>query len=155
MAAMIKNERQYRITKAQSQKFEKALAELVKCAEDKKQENPILFEAQMSAVESQLEDLREELKEYEALKTHANNEPLILELNSLEALPLALIKARIATKLSQKDLAELLGLKEQQIQRYEATEYASANLARVIEVSQVLGLKLRSTGQIEVALEHG
>lgn len=152
---MIKNERQYRITKAQSQKFEQALAELAKCAEDKKQENSILFEAQMSAVESQLEDLREELKEYDALKTHANNEPLILELNSLEALPLALIKARIATKLSQKDLAELLGLKEQQIQRYEATEYASANLARVIEVSQVLGLKLLSTGQIEVALEHG
>jgi ribosome-binding protein aMBF1 (putative translation factor) len=152
---MIKNERQYRITKAQAQKFEQALAELANCTEDKKQENLILFEAQMSAVESQLEDLREELKEYEALKTHANNEPLILELNSLEALPLELIKARIATKLSQKDLAELLGLKEQQIQRYEATEYASANLARVIEVSQVLGLKLLSTGQIEVALEHG
>jgi hypothetical protein len=41
------------------------------------------------------------------------------------------------------------------IQRYEATEYASANLARVIEISQVLGLKLLSTGQIEVALKHG
>jgi ribosome-binding protein aMBF1 (putative translation factor) len=152
---MIKNERQYRITKAQAQKFEQALAELENCTEDKKQENPILFETQMSALESQLEDLREELQEYESLTTHVNNEPLVFELNSLEALPLALIKARIATKLSQKDLAERLGLKEQQIQRYEATEYASANLARVIEISQVLGLKLLSTGQVEVALKPG
>jgi hypothetical protein len=38
---MIKNERQYRITKAQAQKFEQALTDLANCAEDKKQENPI------------------------------------------------------------------------------------------------------------------
>jgi DNA-binding XRE family transcriptional regulator len=111
-----------------------------------------LFEAQRSALESQLDDLREELTEYEALTIQGNDEPLVFELNSLEALPLALIKARIATKLSQKDLAERLGLKEQQIQRYEATEYASANLARVIEVSQVLGMKLQARTGIEVAL---
>jgi ribosome-binding protein aMBF1 (putative translation factor) len=149
---MIKNERQYRITKAQAQRFEQALADLADCAEDKKQENPILFEAQRSALESQLNDLREELAEYEALTIHGNDEPLVFELNSLEALPLALIKARIATKLSQKDLAERLGFKEQQIQRYEATEYASAKLARVIEVSQALGIKLQSRAEIEVEL---
>ena len=149
---MIKNERQYRITKAQAQRFEQALADLANYAEDKKQENPILFEAQRSALGSQLGDLREELTEYEALTIHENDEPLVFELNSLEALPLALIKARIATKLSQKDLAERLGLKEQQIQRYEATEYASANLARVIKVSQALGMKLQSRAGIEVEL---
>jgi transcriptional regulator with XRE-family HTH domain len=91
------------------------------------------------------------LTEYEALTTHGNDKPLVLELGSLEAFPLALIKARIAAKLSQKDLAERLGLKEQQIQRYEATEYASANLARVLEVSQVLGMKLQDRTGIEVA----
>lgn len=149
---MIKNERQYRITKAQAHRFEQALTGLEDGAEDKRQENPILFEAQRSALESQLDDLREELTEYEALTIHKNDEPLVFELNSLEALPLALIKARIATKLSQKDLAERLGLKEQQIQRYEATEYASANLARVIEVSQVLGMKLQARTGIEVEL---
>ncbi len=104
-------------------------------------------------LESQLGDLWEELTEYEALTIHGDDEPLVFELNSLEALPLALIKARIATKLSQKDLAERLGLKEQQIQRYEATEYASANLARVIRVSQALGMKLQSSAGIEVRLE--
>ncbi|NJM76286.1 MAG: helix-turn-helix transcriptional regulator [Acaryochloridaceae cyanobacterium RU_4_10] len=118
--------------------------------EQQKQEKPILFEAQMSALESQLDDLREELAEYEALAAYANDGPLVFELNSLEALPPVLIKARIAAKLSQKDLAERLGLKEQQIQRYEATEYASANLARVIEVSQILGITLQSKVGIEI-----
>jgi ribosome-binding protein aMBF1 (putative translation factor) len=149
---MIKNKRQYRITKTQAQSFEKGLVDLANCAEDKKQENPILFEAQRSALGSQLDDLRQELVEYEALTIHENDKPLVFELNSLEAFPLALIKARIASKLSQKDLAERLGLKEQQIQRYEATEYASANLARVIEVSQALGIKLQSRIGIEVEL---
>jgi predicted nuclease of predicted toxin-antitoxin system len=44
--------------------------------------------------------------------------------------------------------------KEQEIQRYEATEYAAANLAWVIEVSQVLGLKLQSRTGIAVELER-
>jgi ribosome-binding protein aMBF1 (putative translation factor) len=149
---MIKNERQYRITKAQARKFEQALADLEGCAEDEKKENPILFKAQRSALESQLDDLREELGEYEALIVHGKGEPLMFEVNSLEAVPQILIKARIAAKLSQKDLAERLGLKEQQIQRYEATEYASANLARVIEVSQALGLRLQSKVGVEVGL---
>ena len=48
-------------------------------------------------------------------------------------------------------LAERLGLKEQQIQRYEATEYASANLARVIEVSETLGLKFEIKGNLEIS----
>ena len=43
--------------------------------------------------------------------------------------------------LSQKDLAEKLGLKEQQIQRYEATDYESASLSRLLEISDALGLK--------------
>ena len=67
----------------------------------------------------------------------------MLEVPSFEALPLALIKARIALGLSQKELAERLGLKEQQIQRYEATEYATASLKRVKAVINALGIEVR------------
>ena len=52
------------------------------------------------------------------------------------------IKARIAQGLSQKDLAERLKLKEQQIQRYEATDYASASLNRIKEVVTALGIDI-------------
>jgi hypothetical protein len=41
-------------------------------------------------------------------------------------------------------LAERLGLKEQQIQRYEATNYASASLSRVQQVARALGLRMHT-----------
>ena len=145
---MIKNERQYRITKAQVQEFEQALSQMLEFAETKKQENPLLQQVQVSALESQLNDLRQEVKEYENLISSSADEPNVIELNSLEALPLALIKARIVTKLSQKDLAERLGLKEQQIQRYEVNEYTSASFSRVMEVCNALGITLEPPGKI-------
>ena len=45
---------------------------------------------------------------------------------------------RIAAGISPRERAARLGLKEQQIQRYEATQYASASLSRVIEVAQAI-----------------
>ena len=137
---MIKNERQYRITKAQIDKFVSATEQLASQSDSHQQVHPILQKAQADALQSQLAELRREIEEYEALKS---GQRAILELNSLEELPRALIKARIAAGFSQKELAERLGLKEQQIQRYEDTEYTSASLARLLEVSQVLGIKVR------------
>ena len=150
---MIKNERQYRITKAQAQKFEQSLAKLNECSEETKQDNPLLWQAKKSAVESQLNDLREEIEEYEKLINSSSRKPsIVFALKSIESLPQGLIKARIAKKLSQKELAEQLGLKEQQIQRYEATNYSSASLTRVIKISQVLGIKLPySSRKVRVA----
>ncbi|MGB7416491.1 MAG: helix-turn-helix transcriptional regulator [Thermosynechococcaceae cyanobacterium] len=102
--------------------------------ETEKQENLILWQIQRDAINSQLTDLREELEDYEALIESSPDQPLVMTFQSLSELPTALIKARIAAKLSQKALADQLGLKEQQIQRYEATEYASANPARIIKI---------------------
>jgi transcriptional regulator with XRE-family HTH domain/Zn-dependent peptidase ImmA (M78 family) len=63
-------------------------------------------------------------------------------LKSFEEIPKALIRARISLGLSQKDLAERMGLKEQQIQRYEADEYRAASLARVREFISQLNIKI-------------
>ncbi|MFC7663064.1 helix-turn-helix transcriptional regulator [Methylorubrum suomiense] len=54
---------------------------------------------------------------------------------------LSLIVARIARDLTQKDLARKLGLKEQQIQRYEADRYRSISLGNFQRVAAVLGLQ--------------
>lgn len=150
---MIKNERQYRITKAQAQKFEQALADLQQ-AEDAKQENPLLWQVQREAIESQLKDLQEELAEFEALIDQSSNQPVVWTLNSLNDLPAALIQARLAAGLTQKALAEQLGMKEQQIQRYEATDYATASLGRIVSVSHVLGLELKSGLTVRVRPPH-
>jgi transcriptional regulator with XRE-family HTH domain len=45
--------------------------------------------------------------------------------------------------MSHEDLAQRLGVKPQQIQRYEATDYMGASLARVSEVLQALGIQVR------------
>jgi ribosome-binding protein aMBF1 (putative translation factor) len=137
---MIKNEREYRISRAQAAKFEQALADLSSQGSGEDRLHPLLQKAQRDSLQSQLDDLREEIAAYEALKAGRQT---VISLDSLEELPRALIQARIATGLSQRELAARLGVKEQQVQRYEATEYAGASLARVTEVVRALGLRVR------------
>ena len=132
---MIKNERQYRITKAQADRFSQTLLNLEQSPPGVDGVHPLIVKAQQDAVKSQLADLESELREYESLKT---GDFQLDQLNVVAVLPVVLIKARIAQGLSQKELAERIGLKEQQIQRYEATDYASASLARINEVARAL-----------------
>ena len=134
---MIKNERQYRITKTQAERFERTLVELRRDDAEEGDVHPLLAKAREDAVTSQLAELKSELREYESLKAG------LFEMDDLQVvadLPTLLIRARIARGLSQKDLAERIGLKEQQIQRYEATDYTSASLSRIIKV--VSGLRI-------------
>ena len=137
---MIKNERQYRITKSQADKFERALAQVAAATPDTVKLHPLLLKAQREALTSQLADLNRQLADYNSLRS---GERRVLELTSFDDLPRALIQARIALGLSQKDLADRLGLKEQQLQRYEASDYASASLDRVKEIIKALGLRVR------------
>lgn len=136
---MIKNERQYRITKSQADKFENAIRELESARPDPRL-HAKLRQAQIDALRSQWTELREELDEYDALRSGKRR---VLELRSFEDLPRALIQARIASGMSQEDLAGRLGLKPQQIQRYEATDYLGASLSRVSQVVEKLGLQVQ------------
>ncbi|HZT40878.1 MAG TPA: helix-turn-helix transcriptional regulator [Chthonomonadaceae bacterium] len=133
---MIQNERQYRITKAQADKFDKALAQLM-ASPQTNDLSPILRKAQEDSLRSVRDELRMQLEEYDALRSGKQK---VITVDSFSELPRALIQARIAARLSQKQLAERLGLKEQQIQQYEATEYSSASFARIQEILQALGV---------------
>ncbi len=141
---MIKNERQHRITKAHAEKFRAALNELA-ASPRPKQIHAKLWEAQKAGLKSQLQDLETELREYETLKTGG---PRILELDALEGLPKVLIQARIAAGLTQEDLAARLGVRSQQIQRYEASDYQTASFARLSEIARLLGLRVRETVEL-------
>ena len=134
---MIKNERQYKITRAQAARFSNALKSLRQRADSDNGLHPLIAKAQEDAISSQLADLESELREYESLKAGRFQWD---SLGMVAELPSILIKARIARGLSQKDLAERIGLKEQQIQRYEATDYATANLSRIKEVVNAFGV---------------
>lgn len=135
---MIKNEREYRITTARAMKFADAIAALR--APDRREDNPALVQLQLNALMSQLEELQDEIREYERLK---GGEIKAVRLESFEDFPRALIQGRIAAGLTQKELADRLGIAEQQVQRYEATDYASSSLSRVKAVAEALKLSMR------------
>lgn len=133
---MIKNERQYRITKAQADKFADAISSL----RSRQGGDSLLVQLESDAIQSQLDELRNQLKHYEQLQS-GDTDAIVVE--SFDELPQALVKARIMLGLSQKDLADRLGIKEQQIQRYESTDYQSASMSRLHEIVQALGVSVR------------
>ena len=134
---MITNERQYRITRNKVKNFQLALAEFDAKAPQRAEVHPRLVRAEREAMEAQLASLRGELEEYERLKSA---EVSAIVVTSIDELPEGLIKARIARGLSQRELAQRLELKAQQIQRYEAERYASASYQRLCEVAHALGV---------------
>lgn len=145
---MIKNNRQFALTKKRLEDFYSSLEDVKKNPPVDKALDPLFPKIYAEAIMSQISDLEAELREYETL---LSGEIKTFECSSLAELPSLLIKARISMGLSQKELAEKLGLKEQQIQRYEATDYESASLSRLLEVSDALGLKF--TQRIELPRE--
>jgi len=73
----------------------------------------------MIALEEQIQVMYGEIREYENLKDGKAG----IKIDLLSELPIALIKARISAGMTQGELADTIGIKEQQIQRYEANHY--------------------------------
>lgn len=139
---MITNDVQYRSTKAHLQQFEEALANLRAAAGPKPTK---LEQLEIDAVTAQADDLRAEIHEYERL---SSGNVSTFEAATLAGLATLLIKARIARGWTQARLADELGVAEQQVQRYEATEYRSASLARICDVAAALGVDIAETGRL-------
>ena len=138
---MIANERQYRITKTQLGRFEESLA-----AHDggkpSVEVDPRVHRAMRDAMASEAEQLRAQLHHYEQLRDgHITGR----EIESLHELPTALIEARIAAHLTQRELAERLGIAEQQVQRWEANNYSGVNLDRLQNIADALGIHIHET----------
>lgn len=138
---MITNQRQYVNTQAQAERFRQALAAPVADGQ-----HPKAVKAMREGLRSQLEDLEAELAEYDALR---RGELTTLEAESIVGIGAALIKARIMRKLTQKELAGRLSLAEQQVQRYEATQYRGVAAERLQQVADALGLRVREVFTLE------
>lgn len=143
---MITNERQYRITRAQAARFEAALG--ADPATPLQRTDLRLVTAEREALASQLHDLLEELEEYDRWK---ESDLSTITVSSFDELALGLIRARIASGLTQKDLAERLDLKEQQIQKYESEYYSTASYRRLREVANALGVRIRNDILLPIA----
>ena len=133
---MIKNSRQLALTKNQVQEFNTTIHALEEGTSDT---HPLLMQAQKNALIFQRDDLLKEIEEYEQL---LSGEFAVFDVDNIADLPKALIRSRIYLGLTQKDLAEKLGMKEQQIQRYENTEYSSASFSTIVSIIRALDLKI-------------
>ena len=142
---MIQNERQYRITQTKLREFEQQLADL-------NHPNPNLHPRQVigwtNSYNLTIRQLKQEIAEYEQLKS---GNILTFVLGSLKDLPTTLIKARIAAGMTQKELADKIGVREQQIQRYESTHYSCASFDRLQSIANALNIDVtQAVMQIQV-----
>jgi DNA-binding transcriptional regulator YiaG len=137
---MITNERQYRIANAQLERFEEALE--AQGAEPTPDVDPRIHQAMQDATASERDELRAQLERYDDLRFGRVAQRT---LTSIRELPIALIEARIASRLTQRELAEQLGVPEQQVQRWEANGYTGVSIERVQEIADALNLEVLET----------
>ena len=100
---MIYSDKQYGVSSAQLAKLQDALA----AAKARASDQAWLKQAEIDGLESQIADIQAELAEYDLLKS---GQASFSKTYALEELPRVLVQARIASGMSQTDLAEKLGM---------------------------------------------
>jgi HTH-type transcriptional regulator / antitoxin HipB len=129
---MIQNERQYKITQTKLRDLEQDLL-VLEASESELHPRKIL--ARKNSLNILITELQQEITEYDQLKSGKVTK---FPIDSLKDLPVVMIKARIAVGMTQKQLAEKIGVQEQQIQRYEANNYHAVGFDRLQEVMSAL-----------------
>jgi transcriptional regulator with XRE-family HTH domain len=151
VGSMIKNDFQYQVTQEWVEKFKKSIVVMTEDEEGKKN-NFEKWESRLCAMQYRLEKLQAEIAEYENLTSVDSQTPIVLTLDDIYYLPQLLIKARIAAKLSQKELGALAGLTEEQIKNYEAKDYEGASFTDVMGLFLALDIKIQK-GEFLVPLD--
>ncbi len=143
---MILNEQQYQFTQQKLAEFKRAFSQI---NFSKNQEKYSEFEQLNSqALNSLIDDFTAQIKEYENLVNQQENTPLVFPLVNLQELPKILIKARIASHITQSELADYLGMDVAQLKKLEEREYETANLSLLWDVCSVLGITITSATPI-------
>jgi ribosome-binding protein aMBF1 (putative translation factor) len=93
----------------------------------------------LDPVRSFHEQLKEEVESYERLMRGEFDELL-----NFQGIGRLLIAARIAKAVSQRELADRLGVHESQVSRDERNEYHGITVERASRILESLGIELRS-----------
>lgn len=149
---MIKDQLQYEYSQEWVEKFKKTMAAMER-DEEAKRKDFLKWDAGRGAIQCHLDQLHEEIAEYERLINCDKSKPIEIVVENLNKLPDALIKARIAAKISEKELAEMLGIDEQRIKDHEDKSYQNASFLELLEISFVLGVEFK-TAVMQVDFEQ-
>lgn len=136
----ILNQRDYRSAKARLAQIEGALAPEGVVDGLISGLSAEISSARHKALRAEAKKLADDIAAYEKLQSSGATSKEIAT-DELGMLP---IIGRIARRLSQRELADLLEVSEQQIQRYESDRYAGISLSRYKKVLEILGIELKS-----------
>jgi len=136
---MIRNEQEYREASERldaerarlAQHRERLAASGLKKTELKRAMDPLI---------SFHEQLREEVEHYENLKRGK-----FPNLQNLKGLGVLMVSLRIASGMSQRELAAKLEVHESQVSRDERNEYHGITVERAVRILEALGVKLQTT----------
>ena len=132
---MITNERQLQMARRNVERFKAALdGDMIEADID-----PVILDAQREALKAQIRELETDMSVYLELRT---GKVRTFQIDNLSELPRVLIDCRIATGMTQRELADRLSLKEQQIQRYETQAYEGASFSRIVDVANAVGIEI-------------
>lgn len=95
------------------------------------------------------EQLKEEVEWYERVKRKD-----FMTIYSLQQIGQLLIALRIASGLTQKDLAKCLGVAEAQVSRDERNEYHGITVERAQKIMDMFGVHLKTSLEVEKKLER-
>jgi transcriptional regulator with XRE-family HTH domain len=152
---MIKTKNQLNVTKERIEQFKTAIAD-AEAAGPAADVSQRVHQAYVAGLKATLEKMREEVCEYQCLEA---NDASRVRLDSLADLPIGLIQARIYRGVSQSELARKIGVKPQQMQRWEAEDNASVSLSTLAAIASALevdvagrlaGKALRTSVQMQV-----
>ena len=140
---MIKDELEYEVSKEWVEKFNKTLAAMER-DEEAKRKDFLKWDAGRGSIQCHLDQLHEEIAEYERLMAWDKSKPIEIVVENFNRLSEALIKARMAAKMSEEELAEILDIDPERIKEYEKRKYQNASLTEILEISLALGLEFKT-----------
>jgi transcriptional regulator with XRE-family HTH domain len=149
---MIKDELQYEVSKKWVEKFTKTIAAMER-DEEAKRKDFLRWESGRSVIQCHLNQLHEEIAEYERLINCDKSEPIEIVVENFNKLSEALIKARMAAKMSEEELAEILDIDPERIKEHEKKKYQNASLTEILDISLALGLEFK-TAVMQVDFEE-
>lgn len=133
---MIKNEKQYKI----STKKLKEIDFEIKKVNSETEQNPLRNKLLLASLENAKNELKTDINAYESLK----NTPVdVLKERQIKDLPALLIEYKILSGFTQKEFSEKLGLKEQQLQRYEADNFKGVTFKNLLRFLDAIGLEIK------------
>ena len=149
---MIKDELEYEVSKEWVEKFNKTIAAMER-DEEAKRKDFLKWDAGRGSIQCHLDQLHEEITEYERLMAWDKSKPIEIVVENFNRLSEALIKARIAAKMSEEELAEILDIDPERIKEYEKKKYQNASLTEILDISLALGLEFK-TAVMQVDFEE-